>query len=486
MLRVLNVVVRKVGNNTRQNLNKFHSGVVSRMSAATSEGATGKSIIAISQMRTTNNKEENFAEVQKLVEEAKSQQASFLFLPECCDFVGENRKETIELSEPLTGATMKQYQKLAKQHKIWLSLGGIHESILDDNSCKTDKIYNAHVIVNDLGEVVTVYRKLHLFDVDTPEFRFRESDVVTAGPRLVSPIATPIGYLGLQICYDLRFAETSVLLRKSGAQILTYPSAFAFTTGKAHWETLLRSRAIENQCFVIAPAQIGYHNQKRRSWGHAMVIDPWGKILTDMGGECESAVATVEIDLSSILPIRKSMPCFDHRRGDIYCLTAYGTATFEPTEDRNFANNKILKETIFYESEHCYAFTNLTCVVEGHVLVSTKRVTPRLSGLNCHEMAELFEAVCKIQRMLEKIYKTTSATVTVQDGTDAGQTVPHVHFHVMPRRPGDFGHNDQIYVKLEDRVENQRERTIEERISEAQIYREFLKAENTNYDNKIV
>lgn len=161
-------------------------------------------------------------------------------------------------------------------------------------------------MVNSKGDLVAVYRKLHLFDVETPEFRFQESKVINGGNHLVSPLVdTPLqGGLGLLIvsffhcaklavptwhcqnymlrsnhfylnsikqCYDLRFPEVSTILRKNGATYLSYPSAFAYSTGLAHWESLLRARAIENQCYVIAPAQVGYHNEKRRSYGHAMV-----------------------------------------------------------------------------------------------------------------------------------------------------------------------------------------------------------------------
>lgn len=435
-----------------------------------------KSLVAITQMRSTNDKAENMRQVEKLVLEAKTQSAQFVFLPECCDFVGENREQTLELSEPLTGATMQQYQCLAKEHNVWMSLGGIHESVLDEYERKTEKIYNAHVLLNNNGELVTVYRKLHLFDVETPEFSFRESKVVMAGPRLIPPVASPIGRIGLQICYDMRFPEASLLLRKQGAEILTYPSAFAYATGKAHWEILLRARAIENQCYVLAPAQIGYHNDKRRSWGHGMAVNPWGKIIADLGDKDDLKVSTIEIDLSSIEPIRAAMPCFSHRRNDVYSLIAYGCGSTEPEQDQQFATNVIDKDTIFFETQHCFAFTNLCCVVPGHVLVSTKRCVPRLNALDSAEMSDLFNTVCRVQRMLESIYGTTAATVTVQDGADAGQTVPHVHFHVMPRRPGDFKHNDQIYVKLEDQVENTTPRTIKERVEEAQKYRKVMKA----------
>lgn len=427
-------------------------------------------VVGIGQMCSTNDKKANMEQVKHLVQKAKTMNVKFLFLPECCDFVGENRKEVLTLSEPLSSSIIP-YAELAKANQMWLSLGGIHESVLDSWSQKTDKIYNSHVILDENGEIVTVYRKLHLFDVDTPEFRFRESDVVSKGPRIVPPIDTPIGKLGLQICYDVRFGESSTILRKLGSEILSYPSAFAYTTGLAHWEILLRARAIENQCFVIAPAQIGFHNSKRRSYGYAMIIDPWGKILSSCD-EKELDVAVAEIKLDKLKTIRSNMPCFEHRRNDVYSLTAIETAELECI-DRQFGSQTIPKSTIFFESPYCFAFTNLRCVVKGHVLVSPKRMVPRLQCLSRDEMSDLFTTVCKVQMMLEEIYNASSATATVQDGPDAGQTINHVHFHVMPRKPGDFPHPDEIYIQLEKQVETQN-RDIKEMIAEAEKYRDFL------------
>lgn len=431
-------------------------------------------IVAVGQMCATDDKADNLCQVEELIRRAKTKEAKMLFLPECCDFVVKDKSQLISLAEPLDGQLMAKYRELAKCHQIWLSLGGIHELKPSSNG-EPNKIYNAHVLLNDNGELAGVYHKLHLFDVNTDEVTMMESAYVEPGKRLERPLATPAGWLGMQICYDLRFGETALLLRKLGAQVLTYPSAFTYSTGKAHWEILLRARAIETQCFVVAAAQQGWHNQKRQSWGHAMIINPWGKVLADCGEE-KLCVATAEVDLSILEKLQQSMPCFEHRRNDMYSLTAFNLKlpNAENAQDRAFANNTVDKRTIFYESEHCYAFTNLRCVVKGHVLVSTKRVTPRLNGLNCAEVTDLFATVCMIQRMLEKIYGTTSATVTVQDGAQAGQTVPHVHFHVMPRRNGDFGHNDQIYVKLEDRAENMPPRTLQERIDEAEKYRDYL------------
>ncbi|XP_016982054.1 nitrilase and fragile histidine triad fusion protein NitFhit [Drosophila rhopaloa] len=443
-----------------------HTQKLRRMSVQEPRGQ--RATIAVGQMRSTSDKVANLCQVKELVARAKSRNACMLFLPECCDFVGENHAQTLEMSEKLDGELMAQYCDLAKSNGIWLSLGGVHER--NDQG----KIYNAHVLVNEKGELAAVYRKMHLFDATTKEISLRESNTVTPGERLERPISTPAGQVGLQICYDLRFAEPAVLLRKLGAQLLTYPAAFTYATGKAHWEILLRARAIETQCFVIAAAQQGWHNQKRQSWGHSMIVSPWGKVLANCGGEQELEIGIAEVDLSTLEALYQSMPSFQHRRHDLYSLTAYNIRSKKPAEDRPFAHNIVDKRTIFYESEHCFAFTNLRCVVDGHVLVSTKRVTPRLCGLDCAEMADMFATVCMVQRLLEKIYKTTSATVTVQDGAQAGQTVPHVHFHVMPRRNGDFGHNDQIYVKLDECAEEKPPRTIQERIEEAKVYRKFL------------
>lgn len=146
---------------------------------------------------------------------------------------------------------------------MWMSFGGIHEIATDSTGKATEKIFNTHVIIDSKGKIAGVYRKLHLFDVNTPEFKFRESKIVQRGPGLTEPIESSIGNIGMQICYDIRFPETAIWLKKQRAQIITYPSAFSVSTGKAHWDILNRSRAIENQCFVVSAAQQGKHNDKR-------------------------------------------------------------------------------------------------------------------------------------------------------------------------------------------------------------------------------
>ncbi|XP_062556274.1 nitrilase and fragile histidine triad fusion protein NitFhit [Armigeres subalbatus] len=444
-----------------------------RRTMSTSSGSHPR--VAIAQMRSTNDKNHNMGQVKTIIQKAKDQKASFVFFPECCDYVGTNRDETLKLSETLTGRTVTEYKQLAKANGLWLSMGGVHESIVGEASENVQNIYNTHIVIDDRGELVAKYRKLHMFNVVTPEFKFRESETVRSGSELVSPIDSPIGKLGLQICYDVRFAEASTLLRKQGAQILTYPSAFAVSTGRAHWEVLLRARAIENQCFVIAAAQIGFHNKKRESYGHAMVVNPWGVIVGE-ASEQDLDVVVVELDFEKLATVRQNMPCFEHRRDDIYNLSyRKGTAKLENFDEKyNFGGYDIPKETIFYSSEFCYAFVNIRCVVPGHVLVSTKRFAARMPDLNPAEINDLFQTVCKVQKVAERLYNGSSSTVTVQDGPEAGQTVFHVHCHVMPRHEGDFPENDQIYGELNrhDKQPERPRRPIEEMRAEADRFRE--------------
>lgn len=361
---------------------------------------------------------------------------------------------------------------------MWMSFGGIHEVAVDEAGNETGKIFNTHIIINSVGELAGVYRKLHLFDVDTADFKFRESKIVAPGRGLAKPIETPIGKIGMQICYDIRFPEPSIWLKKQGAQILLYPSAFSVSTGKAHWEILNRSRAIENQCFVISAAQLGFHNEKRASYGHAIAVSPWGDVL----GECreEPEIQFVEIDLEKVATVEANMPCFDHRRDDVYSIEV--TKLVRDLESKSeqpfmFEKYPVDRRTVFLETELCVAFTNIKCVVPGHVLVATKRCVPRVEQMTDAETKDFFFAASRIAKVLDKYHGAQSTTITVQDGPFAGQTVRHVHCHIMPRKPGDFENNDEIYVKLNehDTKDLDNQRSLEERITEAQIYRELFK-----------
>uniref|UniRef100_A0A3Q2Q186 Deaminated glutathione amidase n=1 Tax=Fundulus heteroclitus TaxID=8078 RepID=A0A3Q2Q186_FUNHE len=270
-------------------------------------------VAAVCQVTATPDKEANFSACKQLLEEAGQRGASMVFLPEGFDYIGSSREETLSLSETLGGDTISRYTQLARRLGVWLSLGGFHERGHDWE--KDRRIYNSHIIVNDKGDIVSVYRKSHLFDVELPEkgVSLRESAFTIPGASMVPPVQTPIGKVGLGVCYDLRFPELSLALQRHGAEILTYPSAFTLATGAAHWEVLLRARAIETQCFVLAAAQVGRHHDKRSSYGHALAVDPWGDVVGDCGGE-KPGMVLVEIDLEKVNTTRRNMPVQQHRR----------------------------------------------------------------------------------------------------------------------------------------------------------------------------
>jgi len=199
-------------------------------------------------------------------------------------------------------------QRLARETGAWLLLGGFPEQVAD----APGRIANTSVLLDNTGSVRARYRKMHLFDVAVPGGQsFRESDVVVAGTEPVVA-ETPWGALGLAICYDLRFPELFRTLVQRGSRLLAVPAAFTRETGKDHWHVLLRARAIENQAFVFAPAQWGFHGGKRASYGHAMVIDPWGVVLAECGEQEGFALAAV--DLAYQDTVRRTLPCLTHRR----------------------------------------------------------------------------------------------------------------------------------------------------------------------------
>ncbi|XP_067425777.1 deaminated glutathione amidase isoform X1 [Emydura macquarii macquarii] len=282
---------------------------------STMAASTLKPLIAVCQLTSTPDKEQNFTSCSQLVREAAQRGACIVFLPEAFDFIGSNTQETLSLAESLEGAQIQRYTRLARECGVWLSLGGFHERGRDWAS--TQRIYNCHLLLDSTGDVVATYRKTHLCDVELEgRVSMKESNFTNPGPEIVSPVSTPAGKVGLAICYDLRFPEISLALTHVGAEILTYPSAFTVTTGSAHWEVLLRARAIETQCYVVAAAQTGQNHERRTSYGHAMVVDPWGCVIA----QCQEGpgLCYAEIDLGYLRRIRQEMPVCAHRRADLY------------------------------------------------------------------------------------------------------------------------------------------------------------------------
>ena len=235
-----------------------------------------------------------------------------LFLPECFAFIGVKGTDALAVMEPLDGPLLGRYRELAAKHRLWLSLGGFPETGPD----RGDRRFNAHVIVDASGEIRASYRKIHLFDVDMGDVNgpvLMESRTAAAGETLVT-CDSPAGKLGLTVCYDLRFPEMFARLRyELGCEMMLVPSAFTKPTGQAHWETLLRARAIETQSYVVAAAQAGTHSEGRASHGHAMVVDPWGKVVAELDGE-ETGIAVADVDLGYLKDVRSRIPVETHRR----------------------------------------------------------------------------------------------------------------------------------------------------------------------------
>ncbi len=269
-------------------------------------------LAAAVQLTSTSDTEANWESARTLIERAAGYGARLIATPENTLFLGPH-EEKAGRAEPLDGPTCRRFADLAARLGVHLLLGSFNEAP-DDRGGDPDRSYNTSVLFGPDGGRLAVYRKIHLFDVDlSPEVRFTESETVRPGAETVVA-ATPLGRLGLSICYDLRFGELYRRLRDEGAEILTVPSAFTLTTGRAHWHPLLRARAIENQCWVMAPAQHGRHDDQGldESFGHALIADPWGQVVA-----CAAdgpGLALAEIDLARVAALRRAMPVADHRR----------------------------------------------------------------------------------------------------------------------------------------------------------------------------
>ncbi|KAK4168413.1 carbon-nitrogen hydrolase [Cladorrhinum sp. PSN259] len=270
-------------------------------------------IIAVGQLTSAASMAHNLRQCQVLVKKAVQAGAKALFLPEATDYIGSSPEETVSLVKPVTTSEfVLGLQQEARQHRLSIHVG-VHEPGLD-----SQKVKNTVLWINDQGEIAHRYQKLHLFDVEIKDGPvLKESRSVERGTQIQPPFETPFGKVASTICFDLRFPEISLALKRMGADIITYPSAFTVPTGKAHWEILLRARAIETQSYVIAAAQVGRHNEKRVSYGHSMIVDPWGVVLADLGDKTDDPeIATAEIDHELLRKVRMEMPL--NRRSDVY------------------------------------------------------------------------------------------------------------------------------------------------------------------------
>lgn len=263
--------------------------------------------VACIQTNSQDDLHANIAAVEKWVGEAAKKGAQLIALPENVFYMekpGATDRPNFAMEEHPGILAAKSW---AKTWKAWLLVGSVAVT-----SGRSAKRLNRSLLINDQGEIVSPYDKIHLFDVELASGeQYLESSRFEHGEQAILA-ATPWGRLGMTVCYDVRFPHLYRALAKAGAQMLAVPSAFTAYTGEAHWHVLLRARAIENGCFVIAPAQCGTHPGNRKTFGHSLIVDPWGKILAD--GGTEPGVILTTLDMAQVEKVRKQIPSLQHDR----------------------------------------------------------------------------------------------------------------------------------------------------------------------------
>jgi deaminated glutathione amidase len=264
--------------------------------------------IALFQSTTGIDPGVNAAALEGAVAQAADGGAEMLFTPEMSGLLDrDSARAAKNLRAEEEDEVLARCREAARRHRIWLHIGSLAVLVGDG------KVANRGFVIDREGEVRARYDKLHLFDVDLPTGEsWRESNVYSAGKGVVLMNGTPVGKLGLTICYDLRFPGLFARLAEADADMIAVPAAFTVPTGKAHWHILLRARAIEAGLFVVAAAQVGRHEDGRQTFGHSVVVDPWGEVLLDMGEK--PGVGFAEIDLKRISDVRSRIPALNHRR----------------------------------------------------------------------------------------------------------------------------------------------------------------------------
>ncbi len=266
--------------------------------------------IALLQMTTGIDPGANAVMLVDAIERAALGGATILFTPEMSGLLDRDRaRARAAIRSEQCDTVLAAVRKAARANAIWVALG----SLAIDPQRPDGKLANRSFLVNASGEVAARYDKMHLFDVDLSTGEsWRESSAYLHGERAVVA-ESPVGKIGLSVCYDLRFPALYGVLSEAGASVLSIPAAFTVPTGQAHWHVLMRARAIENAAFVVAAAQAGTHADGRRTYGHSLVVDPWGAILLDMGGDAKG-LGFCEIDLAQVDDVRSRIPVISHRR----------------------------------------------------------------------------------------------------------------------------------------------------------------------------
>ena len=264
--------------------------------------------IALFQSNTGIDPAANAERLTGATAEAARGGATILFTPEMSGLLDrDSQRAATNLRPEAEDQVLAACRDAAREHGIWLHLGSL--AVLGDDG----KVANRGFVIDRSGEIRARYDKIHLFDVDLPTGEsWRESAVYQRGDGAVLVNGTPVGKLGLTICYDLRFPSLFARIAEAGADLISVPAAFTVPTGRAHWHVLLRARAIEAGLFVVAAAQVGRHEDGRQTFGHSLVIDPWGDVLLDMGEE--TGLGFADIDLARISDVRSRIPALSHRR----------------------------------------------------------------------------------------------------------------------------------------------------------------------------
>ena len=263
--------------------------------------------LACIQTNSTHDMASNLAVAAELVVRARDQGAALIALPEVVAMIEPDRHRLIAAAKPERDHPgLRAFQELAAKTGAWILVGSLTVDVGDD------KLANRSFLLGPGGEVVATYDKIHMFDVDLPDGEsYRESETYRPGES-ACVASTPWGRLGMTICYDVRFPELYRSLARAGADFIAVPSAFTRRTGEAHWSVLLRARAIETGCYVFAPAQCGHHGGGRRTYGHTMVVDPWGRVIAEMGEDVGLVIA--DIDPAKVVEARSAVPALTHDR----------------------------------------------------------------------------------------------------------------------------------------------------------------------------
>lgn len=263
--------------------------------------------VSVIQWTSQNRPQENLAILRSLLEDLPSERPQLVVIPEAFASFGAGEATQLERAEAAgDGLIQNSVAELAREFAVWIVAGTIP---IDAG----ERYYAASILFNDQGQQVACYNKIHLFDalVEDGTKSYQESKFTRPGDDIVV-VDTPFGRIGMAVCYDLRFPELFRALRDAGAELIALPSAFTYVTGKAHWQPLLQARAIETQCFMIAPNQCGQHPDGRETWGHSMIIDPWGTVCAEVRET--RGIASVKLDISSIEALRKRMPVALHNQ----------------------------------------------------------------------------------------------------------------------------------------------------------------------------